>query len=182
MAEHYDSVADDKVKAKLRKLIALAERGTGGEKENASRVLQKLLDRHGLALEDLTDEKCEMHWFRYSGKFERRLASQILAKVLDTTQVSTWTSKAKRAQVGVKLTAAQAIEFEIHFSALRVALKSCFDTAYGAFVQANDIFAKTAPESRDPSPLTDKELAVVAMAMAITPTPVNPRLEGPNGH
>lgn len=50
MAEHYDSVADDKVKAKLRKLIALAERGIGGEKENASRVLQKLLDRHGLAL------------------------------------------------------------------------------------------------------------------------------------
>lgn len=45
---------DENVKARIRKLLALAERGVGGEKETANRMLNKMLDRHGMTLWRLT--------------------------------------------------------------------------------------------------------------------------------
>ena len=74
----------EKVQAKLRKLQALAERGVGGEKETAKRMLEKLLARHGLTLDDLADERRDTRWFPAPTKFDVRLAAQIMAKVCNT--------------------------------------------------------------------------------------------------
>lgn len=168
---------DEKLQAKLRKLLALAERGEGGEKDNARRMLENLLRRHGLTLDDLTGDQREIRWFPCVGPFQRRLAIQILSKVTDSLEVATYRNKHRRQQVGVEVTAAEAVEFELHFSVLKAALAECFELAYSAFVQANRIFAPTAGSSEEPETLTEKDLAVVAMASAIQPAPVNPRLE-----
>lgn len=167
---------DEKLQARIRKLLALAERGEGGEKENARRMLDKMLARHGLTIHDLTDERREIRWFPAGNNYDRRLAAQILAKVCNTNDPGVYTSKKRAKQIGVEVTAAEAVEFEIHYDTLRKALTEHFKDAYAAFVQANRIFpSECAPDAEQE--LSARDFAVMAMAAAITPTPVNPRLE-----
>lgn len=165
----------EKVEAKLRKLLALADRGEGGEKDNARRMLDKMLERHGLTIDDLVDERREIRWFPLVHKYDRQLANQILAKVCDTHYPTTWRNKERPKQIGVEVTPAEAIEFELHYETLRKALIEHFDIAYAAFVQANRIYPSTRSDDSDES-LSERDMQVVVMASAISPTPVNPRL------
>lgn len=166
---------DEKVQAKLSKLQALAERGVGGEKVNAQRMLDKLLARHGITVADLSDERRETRWFPAANRFDKSLAQQIMSKICDSSTVELWVSKRRPKQIGVDVTPAEAIEFELHYDALRKALAECFKDAFVAFVQANRLF----PSTRDGNYAepTDRDMAIMTMASAITPTQVNQRLE-----
>lgn len=168
------SSSDDKLQSRLRKLQALAERGEGGEKENARRMLDKMLARHGLTIHDLTDERREIRWFPAANNYDRRLAAQIMAKVCNTDHPGIYTSKGRPKKIGVEVTPAEAVEFEIHYDVLRKAIADHFDDAFSAFVQANRLFAESGGVDRD---LTERDIRVMEMASATTPTPVNQRLE-----
>lgn len=166
---------DQKVQDKLRKLQALAERGVGGEQVTARRMLDKLLARHGLTLEDLADERRDVRWFPAPTAFEKRLAWQILAKVCNTDSPAAYTSKSHRKQVGVEVTPSEAIEFELHYDTLRKAMAEHFDDAFSAFVQANRLFSSL--PSAEPEPLlSERDFRVMNMAATVRPTAVNPRL------
>lgn len=166
----------EKVQAKLRKLQALAERGEGGEKANAQRMLEKMLERHGLTVNDLDDERREVRWFPAANLFERRLAAQIMAKVCNTDDPGVYRNKRKAKQVGVEVTPAEAVEFEIHYDTLRKALAKHFDEAFSAFVQANRLFSDLpAPDSG--YSLSESDFRIMSMASAISATPVHQRLE-----
>ncbi|KII38381.1 DUF2786 domain-containing protein [Pseudomonas fluorescens] len=165
-----------KLEAKLRKLLALAERGEGGEKDNAQRMLDKLLARHSLTIDDLIDERREIRWFPAGNKFDRPLAAQILAKICNTIEIATYTSNKRKKQIGVQVTPAEAIEFELHYDTLRKALAASLDDAFSAFVQANKLFPCDRSANFDPT-VTDRDLRVLAMASAISATQINPRLE-----
>lgn len=167
---------DQKVQDKLRKLQALAERGVGGEQVTAQRMLEKLLARHGLTVDDLADERREIRWFPAPTAFERRLAWQVLAKVCNTDSPAAYSSKSKRKQVGVEVTPSEAIEFELHYDALRKAMAEHFDDAFVAFVQANRLFSSL--PGAEPEPLlSERDFRIMSMAAAVQPTAVNPRLE-----
>lgn len=166
---------DEKVQAKLRKLFALAERGVGGEKANAQRMLEKLLSRHGLTLDDLNEERRELRWFSAPRKHDRKLALQIAGMVTNSTEVSSYTSKQRPRQVGVKLTATEAVSFELYFDVLRKALLEHLDIAYNAFIQVNKLFPNT--DDRPGPSLTERDLQIIAMASAVNRTPVHERLE-----
>lgn len=167
---------DQKIQDKLRKLQALAERGVGGEKANAQRMLEKLLARHGLTLDHLADERRDMHWFAAPTTFERRLACQILAKVCNTDEPPAYRNRKRPKQIGVEVTPAEAIEFELHYDALRKALEEHFQEAFSAFVQANRLFSSLSGDEPEPL-ISERDLRVMSMASAIQPTAVNPRLE-----
>ncbi len=166
---------DQKVQEKLRKLQALAERGVGGEKVNAQRMLEKLLERHGLRLDDLADERREIRWFPASTKFDSRLAAQILAKVCNTNDPGVYSSRNRPKQVGVEVTPAEAIEFELHYDTLRKALTEHFKDAFSAFIQANRLFSSL-PSDDGPLAMTERDLRIMSMAEATPATPINPRL------
>ncbi|MNM61333.1 hypothetical protein D3C81_726330 [compost metagenome] len=166
---------DQKVQDKLRKLQALAERGEGGEKANAARMLGKLLARHGLTVNDLADERREVRWFPASTTFEKRLACQILAKVCNTNDPPAYSSKSRRRQIGVEVTPSEAIEFELHYDTLRKAMEEHFKDAFSAFVQANRLFSSLPSDEPEPL-LSARDFRVMSMAAAVEPTAVNPRL------
>lgn len=50
---------DEKLKARLLKLQALAEQGVGGEAVSAKEILNKLLKKHKISLESLMDDEKE---------------------------------------------------------------------------------------------------------------------------
>lgn len=164
-----------KLEARLRKLMALAERGEGGEKANAQRMLEKLLTNHGLTIDDLVDDRREIRWFPVANTYERKLAAQIMSKVCDSESPGLYRQKNKSKSIGVEVTPAEAIEFELHYDALRKAMLTHFDEAFSAFVQANRLFPKT-PSGNDAAPLNESDMRVIAMASAIRRTPVHQRI------
>ena len=65
---------DEKTIQRIKKLQALVERGVGGEKDTAERMLQKMLKRNGIkSLDELQSEEPEYTLFSYNGKHERKL-------------------------------------------------------------------------------------------------------------
>ncbi len=73
----------ESLKQKLFKLIALADRGVGGEADNARRILRRLAAQHGISLEDLDwNEKPQIARF-YVGrsKLNKKLFEQCYAYV-----------------------------------------------------------------------------------------------------
>lgn len=166
----------EKVQAKLRKLQALAERGVGGEKETAQRMLEKLLARHGLSVEDLDDERRKIRWFPAPTKFDARLAGQIMAKVCNTDEPGIYGNKSRPKQVGVEVTPSEAIEFELHYDTLRRALAEHFKDAFSAFVQANRLFSNLPVADSSPA-MSERDFRIMSMAAATPATSINPRLE-----
>lgn len=67
----------ERITDKLRKLLALAERGCGGEAENARRLLEAQLSKYGLTLEDLYENKTSRRIFKYRNKEERQIIVQV---------------------------------------------------------------------------------------------------------
>jgi hypothetical protein len=63
-----------------KKLKALADKGIGGEKINAEKMLNSLLKKHNLTIEDIEGEKIEKHYFKLEKKDER-LWAQIVKSV-----------------------------------------------------------------------------------------------------
>ena len=50
----------------LKKLKALADRGEGGERENAAALLEKLMQKYGISEEELNREREQDYFFSYS--------------------------------------------------------------------------------------------------------------------
>ena len=67
----------ERITDKLKKLLALAERGCGGEAENARRLLEEHLRKYGLTLEDLYENKTSRRIFKYRNKEERQIIVQV---------------------------------------------------------------------------------------------------------
>lgn len=167
---------DEKVQAKLRKLQALAERGVGGEKANAQRMLEKLMARHGLTLEDLGAERREVRWFKYTTTLERRLLFQIASKVIGPGYDGTYFSrKRSRTKVGFDLSPSEAVEFELHHDVLGKALEEHLDIAFSAFIQVNRVFPPS--DGTEDQSLTERDMAMLQMAQVMKPTAVHQRVE-----
>ncbi|MDH0961053.1 DUF2786 domain-containing protein [Pseudomonas sp. o96-267] len=166
---------DEKIQAKLRKLLALAERGEGGEKENAARVLQRLMERHGVTMDDFAEEKRSVRWHRIA-KNKIVLALQIAAKVTQGANGTTyWVNKSKRGKIGFELTAAEAVEFELYLEVLLPAYDQHMKRAERAFICANELYAP-ATDDNDREELSAEDLAMIKMAGAIAPTEIQARI------
>ena len=65
----------------LKKLLALSKQGVGGEKINAEALLNKLLKKHGLTIEDIDDEEEIKQWdVHFNTDFERKLIYQVISR------------------------------------------------------------------------------------------------------
>ncbi len=167
-----------KVESKLLKLLALAEQGVGGEKTTAKRMLNKMLDKHGLTVEDLVKESEQEYWLRYQpGGNDKQLLIQVISRVLGY-DVQMWTRKNKQRQLGFECTEYELMEIELHYSIYSKALKKELDIAYKAFIQVNEIYATNWPESETKREMTEKDREIWKRSNQMDVTPVNLALEG----
>lgn len=113
----YLTCMNEKVKARILKLQALAVRGVGGEKETASKMLQAMLEKNGInSLEELESEEFEYILFSYKGKHEIKLLRQCMYKVMGAnSDRSVFRSPGTRQKIGIYCTKAQKIEIELEF-------------------------------------------------------------------
>ena len=64
-----------------KKLKALADRGVGGEKVNAQKLLHALLKKHNITIQDIEGEKTQEYFLNLDDATQGKLFSQIAGKV-----------------------------------------------------------------------------------------------------
>lgn len=127
----------------IQKLKALSERGVAGEKENATKLLEKLMKKYGITETDLKSKETKVVNIELRTDAEKRICSQILYAYFDNaplyrrfgTKISFWT----------KLTKAEEIEFKYMLSVYIDSFYKEQEIFVKAFIQKNKIFPKNAP-------------------------------------
>ena len=147
---------DCKITAKLKKLLALAERGVGGEQTTAKKMLIAMLEKHHISIDELNDNTIKTHWFKYKGQIERKLLSQIMYAVCRNK--STWKSTIKRETLGADATKNQAIEIALKFNTYKAALNDDIKILVSAFIQKNDIFPETNDNDEEDQDISTEEM------------------------
>lgn len=124
---------------KIRKVQALADRGVDGEKENAARMVERLMTEHDITEEELRDDIMERRWFRYNSKdkFAPKLMSQVMYATVGSRDK--W-SRGRKAMTGMECTAAEEIEIRARFEFYYKSYQEDLDAFFLAFISKNDIF------------------------------------------
>lgn len=161
---------------KVKKIKALSERGIGGEKEAARKLLAALCAKYGIAEEEISEEKKYEYWFHVRTSvlklFLQVYSSMFGATERYTTELSIFRSKQGK-DIRCQFTPAEYIEFsqlwEWHrknYLVERKKMRKLFESGY---VQKHKLF----PTEIDPiyknkdNKLTFEEMcAIEAMAEA----------------
>ena len=161
---------NNKVLERLKKLTALAERGVGGEKVNAERMLQKYLAKYNLEISDLDKESTIEVQISYKSKFEKKLLMQIIWVV--ALDANIYRKRGSRV-LFFNTSIPQKIEIELKWRIYKKELDKILETTVIAFIQSNAIFSQSKSERAE---YTKEELEINRQAMKIayeiTPTPI----------
>lgn len=128
-----------------KKLKALADRGVGGEKINAEMMLNALMKKHNITIEDIEGEKLEDYYFSFD-KSEHSLWLQIVKttnrnikcygefpeKVIKEFEL--------KGNYMITCSASDFIEIEAKHDFYKSLYKEELDVFYTAFLSANKLF------------------------------------------
>lgn len=78
---------EDALKDKLLKLYELSKRGVDGEKLNAQLMLKKMLNKHGLTIDDINQERPKKRYYKYTTLLNEQIISQIIFKVTERKEI-----------------------------------------------------------------------------------------------
>lgn len=126
----------------IQKLKALSDRGINGEKENATKLLEKLMKKYGITEEELEQSQTKTVWVTLRNIAEKRICSQILYAYFDDADL--WQRRGDRTKYWTELTPAQEIEFKYILSTYIDSFYKEQDIFIHAFIQKNRIFPKDA--------------------------------------
>lgn len=159
-------MTNDKARHRMLKLLALARRGEGGERDNAQRFLESMLKKHGMTLADLDGDCQEAEWkcFPIKTAQDRRLLVQVACMVLKSNSLDLRQQRGKK-NVWIEVTKAQFLEIELHYRAFNQDLKKILELAFVAFINRNDIFSGVQDADIAPPKYSAEDLAAATAMM-----------------
>lgn len=144
---------------RLVKIKQMADRGVMEERKVAKRLLNDLLKKHDMTIEELTTDQTSTCWLRYKYPYERDLIIQILCRILDTNRLSILKRKGRKV-IGIGLTPRQHAEFNEFWSTYRKPLTqevhAYIDSVFHAFCSKHRLFSSHTKESSEV--VTDEEI------------------------
>lgn len=154
---------------KIRKIMEIADRGTDGEKSAAMALVNSLLTKYGLTIDDVASESKRWHVFTVGRNiYHKRLIKQLYGVMLDLHEVET---KERGTSVAFFCTDMEAAELQRQYDfftkELARAWKEQRDAIYDAFIYRNNLY----PSSPDPNPktsFTKEELEHLKAVMRIS--------------
>ena len=154
----------------LKKVKALADRGTDGEKESAQDILTRLMEKYDIVEQEIEEERRSMVFFAYSQKIESKLLNQIIYMVTGSVGYGCVgaSSRRSRKKLGADVTAAERLEIEANYEFFKAAMQAELDIFFSAFVNKNDLFPsleKIKEEESAPKAPADRERALKINAM-----------------
>ena len=144
---------------RLRKIEALARSGKWGEQENAQNLLNALLKKYNLTLDDLTSEKTTVCKFSYQDKEEELLLVQV---VLHITRNRELRGRKGRGNWTIALTPTQAIDARECYAHYRKEWKKECKQFMEAFIHKNRIYG---PIEGGASPMAPDDVRRIAELM-----------------
>ena len=136
--------------ALLRKIHTLALKGVDGEKQQAQSILDKLMKKYDISLEELDEEKICEYEFEYHGKEQKSLLRQTIYKVTgDKSAVwslqYTDSGRQCKTRLGGRCTAAQKVEIDFLFDFYKRIWEKDKQALLSAFIQKHRIFGELKP-------------------------------------
>jgi hypothetical protein len=160
-------MSNDKILLLARKLKALAEKGTGGEKDNASQMLSNFMQKHNLSLTDIEGEKKTEREFKYKNKDQFRFLKQVLVSVTGY-DVKAWAYRGIKNSYFAELTDLEYVEISLKYQFFWKEYLKQMDTFYRAFIQTNGLYAKEKEEEREGRVYTEEELEQMREIMRLS--------------
>jgi hypothetical protein len=151
---------ENKLKDKLLKLYELAKRGVDGEKVNAEFMLNRMLQKHGLTIEDINQDTPKKRYYKYTTKLNNKIISQIAFKVLGTDEVY---SVRGYKEVCITVNDYQHIQIlemiDFHLENFDKERKQFLNDFTSAYIQKHRLFRDTTydDEVKESKPLTTEE-------------------------
>lgn len=130
-----------------RALKELWERGEGGEAINAEKMLRDLLQKNGMTLADIEEEKVEMRFFTVT-PMEENIFVIVAANVLGAEIVNrTYKSRDTPNVWALETNNSDFIELEAKYDFYKRAFKEEYDIFVIAFARRQDLYVKDAKQS-----------------------------------
>jgi hypothetical protein len=144
-----------------KKLKALADKGVGGEKQNAEQMLEKFLKKHNLTIEEIEGEKINKYFFQIDNKYQQ-LLNQILK--ITNRSLSLWAEIPKNKIRQLRLagnymtecTASQFVEIKAKFDFYSNLYEEELDVFYTAFLHANNLLVESTAQDKEKG-ISDEE-------------------------
>jgi len=154
----------------LLKLQALAERGIGGEQENAAALLEHLMEKCGISEEQLGEEVIIETEFKYWGDLQLRLLKQIIYKVTGALDFYSFryghSGRKCRSSLGARCTKAQKIEIEFLFDFCNTLWVREQEAFFSAYIQRHRLYADTPVEGGGKKQISDEEYQKMQQLMS----------------
>jgi len=122
-----------------KKLKALADRGEGGEKDQAKRALDRLIKKHGLRPEDLEEDKQFDVRFKVEPQ-HLKIFIQIAAMVCGIKRQIFTPRKKRKADVIMSVSISEQLEIESMFHFYSKEYDKQLEVFNSAFIQANNLY------------------------------------------
>lgn len=163
----------ESLQAKLKKLLALAEKGVGGEAVNARRLLEKLCEQHGISVEELLDRETKHSYTFEIGRAKEmmQLFVRCLDKVADIDDMEY--SQPTRSSIRISVTAMQRAELLSLFNWHKVnylhELKEFKQNFMAAYVGKHNLYFEQGGKTNNSSSeeLTEEDIARIRRVLAM---------------
>lgn len=150
----------------LKKLKALADRGIGGEKENAELLLKKYMKKYNISEKEINKDEEKKVYINLKNEIELKLASQILYAFFKSAPLYKQNGRGNRTKYCTILTTSQEIEFRYIYSVYLESFKKQELIFYRAFINKNNIFPKEANTGIDKISQEEREEIIKASMMS----------------
>jgi len=148
---------------RMRKLLALAQRGVGGEKDTAQRMLDKMLSRHKMTIDDLNVDARKEYRITLTKMEHRTILFQVLYKVLNVDSIQ-YKHRPKYREVCVELTPAEYVETMEMFKQLTRQWDKEQERLMVAFVGKHELYSDQ--PAKGERKFTQEELEAIYRMMA----------------
>lgn len=146
-----NSTVDAGVLAKLRKLLALAKEGAAGERDNAERLLNALLQKHGLTLNAVDENRKEPHEFDAARKYHGLISNLFVnyfggnERFRTDLHIFCYTYNPKKMRIVVDCTPWEFVEFkelcDFHFKNYEREWRRVRKTFSDAYIAKHNLYA-----------------------------------------
>lgn len=145
----------DRIIDRLKKLLALAERGEQGEADNARRMLEAELRRHGLTLDDIRSERKSIRVLKYCSNEGLQLIIQIILNYSGSTSEAFKEARynARKREIYIELSDMEYVDIsnmcDFFKAQYRKERKRLLHDMIMAFVQKHSLYDSTPQERPD---------------------------------
>lgn len=129
----------------MKHLLALSEKGVGGEKENAIKLLNKLMKKYNISEADLKKEELHKHEVRFKTRWQEQLIHQIVYMINPERNIYKYTNRKVKIAI-LELTDVEWIEHQYLYSIYKKSFEEELELFTSAFIQRNNIFPKEVPD------------------------------------